>query len=824
MYSGIFFLSAATLLLEITLTRIFAVTQGHHFAFMAVSLALLGFGASGTALAIFPRVLKWAVGTTLAGASSGFAVAATGGLLITNALPFDAYSLIWDTSQLLYLGVYYLVLAVPFFFTGAAVGTALAKMPDRAGTLYGANLLGSAAGCLLSVLGPPLFGAPGTVAAASLLGLTATAAFAGKHLRLWLVPVVPGAAVLVGLAWLSPSVLDLRVSPYKSISQALRPSGSERVWSRWNAFSLVEVVDSPSLHIAPGLSFAYDGELPPQMALSVDGDNLSSITDAAPDDAEFTRALPTSLVYSLSKDPEVLVVEPQGGLDVLTALYNGAASVVAVVSNPLVRDVVARDFGPRSGDVYNDTRVEVVVDGHRSYLKGTDERFDVVQVALRDSFRPVLAGAYSISENYVYTSEAFQEYFRRLQPDGFLSVTRWLQVPPSEGVRAVSVAIDALEREGVSEPGMHLAAIRSLQTLTLLVKKGELTQADISGIREFSQRLQYDVVYYPGIQPSELNRFSIHPAPIYHDVVRAMLSAGTREDLYRAKRFDISPVSDNRPFYFHLFKWKQTGEVLGNLGRTFRPFGGAGFLILLGVLIVAAAASIAFIVAPLLLRRRPSDGPERQPPASGAGGWRPFVYFGALGLGFLWIEIPLLQRFILLLDQPTYSFAAVLFAILLWSGVGSTLSRRSARLSSLAAPATGTLALAYALAVPSMIDAALGLPLVLRLGVAVASLAPLGIAMGVPFPNGIRLLGERAPNLVPWAWAVNGSASVLSAILATLLALSFGFTWVMVGAGAAYLVASGAAYPWWRRPQAGGQAVAGEGAGAEPPLRSASRR
>ena len=800
MYLGIFFLSAATLLLEITLTRIFAVTQGHHFAFMAVSLALLGFGASGTALAIFPRVLKWAVRATLAGASIGFAVTAIGGLLITNALPFDAYSLIWDSRQLVYLGVYYLVLAVPFFFTGAAVGTALAKMPDRAGTLYGANLLGSEVGCLLSVLGPPLFGAPGTVAAASLLGLTATAAFAGKRLRLWLVPVVPGAAVLVALAWLSPSILDLRLSPYKSISQALRPQGSERVWSRWNAFSLVEVVDSSSLHMAPGLSFAYDGDLPSQMALSVDGDNMSSITDVGADEAEFTRSIPTSLVYSLSEDPKVLVVEPQGGLDVLTALHNGAASVVAVISNPLVRDVVARDFTGRSGDVYNDPRVEVVVDGHRSYLKGTDERFDVVQVSLRDSFRPVLAGAYSISENYVYTAEAFQEYFRRLQPDGFLSVTRWLQVPPSEGVRAVSVAIDALEREGVSEPRMHLAAIRSIQTLTLLVKKGELTAADISGIREFSRRLQYDVVYYPGIQASVLNRFNIHPTPIYHDVVRAMLSVEARGDLYRAQRFDISPVSDNRPFYFHLFKWEQTGEVLGNLGRTFRPFGGAGFLILLGVLIVAALASIAFIVAPLLLRRPAGDASSRLPAGAGAGGWRPFVYFGALGLGFLWIEIPLLQRFILLLDQPTYSFAAVLFAILLWSGIGSSLSRRSARLSSLAAPATGTLALVYAWAVPSMIDAALGLPLVLRLGVSVASLAPLGITMGVPFPNGIRLLGERAPNLVPWAWAVNGSASVLSAILATLMALSLGFTWVMVGAGVAYLVASGATHPWWGRP------------------------
>ena len=797
MYTGIFLLSAATLLLEITLTRVFSVTQGHHFAFMAVSLALLGFGASGTALAILPRLLRWDARLVLAGASLSFAIASVGGFYATNALPFDAYSVVWNSQQLLYLAAYYLVLAVPFFFTGVAVGAGLAKAPSRAGAFYGFSLVGSSVGCLSSLGGPPLLGASGTVIAVGLLGLCSAGAFMWGRFR-WAAAAGPVAAVaLTALLAAVYGVPGLKISPYKGISHALRPAEASSVWSRWNPFALVEVVDSPNLHMAPGLSFAYKGELPAQMAISVDGDNLNAIVDSLPQDAEFTRFLPSSLVYGLTTDPRVLLVEPQGGMDLLTALHHDAASVVTVTSNPLVFHAVAERYASRAGRIFGDPRVRSVIGGTRSYLRGTDEKFDVVQLSLSDSFRPVLAGAYSISESYLYTSEAFQEYYRHLETDGFVSVTRWIQVPPSEGVRVVSVAIEALEREGVDKPEEHLAVVRSLQTMTLLVKKSALTAEDKAAIGEFSRRLQYDLVYYPSIHPSELNRFSVHPSPVYHEVVSAMLSETDAADLYRRHPYDLSPVTDDRPFYFHLFKWSQTAEVVGNLGKTFRPFGGAGFLILLGILVVAVMASAAFILLPLVVSRPPSAaGEEIEPPlpSTKLRGWRPFVYFAALGLGFLWIEIPLLQRFILYLDQPTYSFATVLFAVLFWSGVGSLTSRRLGRRRLLAVPATAVLALTYAWALTPMFDATLGLPLGVRMVIAVASLAPLAFAMGVPFPSGIGLLGERAPRLVPWAWAVNGSMSVISAILATLLALSFGFTWVMAGAGVAYLAASGAVY------------------------------
>ena len=524
LYACVFLVSAATLLFEIALTRIFAVTQGYHFAFLAISLALLGFGASGTALAIVPALAGRDIRPVVAGAGLLFAVTSTGGLYLTNVLPFDAYTLLWEPSQLAYLALYYLALAVPFFFAGSIVGVCLARHPSRAGVLYGANLVGAGIGCLLSVVFPLIVGAAGSVVVAGVIALAGAAAMAGRELRrpAWLVPGILGVAGVAAAVALG--VTELRLSPYKAVSQALRHEGATKAFHRWNAFSLVEVIESDSIHAAPGLSFAYQGRLPRQTALAVDGDNLSPMSAVPPERADFTEYLPTSLVYRLADRPSALLIEPGGGLDVLTALRNGTESVTAVVSNPLVVEAVGERFADHAAGVLGRPGVTVVDEGARSYLRRTGERFDVIQVSLADSFRPVLAGAYGVSENYLYTVEAFESYYSRLAPGGFLSVTRWAQTPPSEGVRVVSVAVEALERLGV-EPADHMAVIRSLQTVTLIVKRGPLDDADIDTVRGFADSLQYDLVYHPGIAASDLNRFSVHPTPAYHDTIAAILDA-----------------------------------------------------------------------------------------------------------------------------------------------------------------------------------------------------------------------------------------------------------------------------------------------------------
>ena len=794
-YSGILLLSAATLLFEITLTRVFSVAQWYHFAFMVVSLALLGFGASGSFLSLFPRVVIKNLSRLLAVCAALFSLSCLGGYLAVNSIPFDSYRVAWEGRQLLYLIAYYLSLAIPFFFTGLALGAALSRMPSQAGKLYGFNMVGSGLGCLLVLVSPPLFGGGGTVVLAALLGLLAVFLFSLPHYKLLLSLALVGLAGLIVLLVTLPAPLEIKMSPYKSLSQVLLHPEARTLWTRWNAFSRVDVVDSSSIHMARGLSLNYRQELPSQLGVAVDGANLSPISQIEPGEADFTEYLPGALAYGLSTNPKALVIEPGGGLDILTTLHHQSPSVVAVVSNPLVIEAMTK-FGEK-GQFLDYPQVEVVAEGARSYLSRSDERFDVVHVSLTDSFQVVAAGSYSLSETYLYTVEAFEEYYRHLAPGGILSVTRWIQVPPSEGIRLISLATATLENVGVCYPEQHMAVIRSLQTVTLLLKESPFSPQDIATVKGFCEKLGFDVVYFPGIDPADLNRYNVLPHEVYYEACTSILSASERDAFVADYAYDITPPTDDRPFFFHFFKWSQAPNIWHSLGKTWQPFAGAGYLIVVALLLSAVLASAIFILLPLYFRPKEKEG-QGQTLAPGVR-WQLFIYFSALGLGFLFIEIPLMQRFILFLDQPTYAFAIVLFTVFLCSGLGSLLSARLAKVLPQVIFGLGLLAFLYPLLLPHFFDALLGQPLPIRLLAAVGALAPLSFLMGIPFPSGIRIMGILSPNLVPWAWGINGCVSVLSSILSLMIALWLGFSWVLMAAAGSYLVGAGIACQWMKR-------------------------
>ena len=802
-YLGILLLSAATLLFEITLTRVFSVAQWYHFAFLVVSLALLGFGVSGSFLSLFPRLIKKDLSHLLVIFAALFSASSLGGYLVVNNIPFDSYRITLESRQLFYLIVYYLSLAIPFFFTGLALGVALSKTPARAGNLYGFNMIGAGLGSLLVLVSPSYFGGGGTVVLSALLGLGAVFVFSLPRLKPFLGLAIAGGIGLIILMVSSPAVLEIKMSPYKSLSQVLRHTQAQILSTEWNAFSRVDVIKSRSLHLAPGLSFNYKGEVPPQLGLTVDGENLSPIIQIEAGEADFTEYLPSALVYHLVSSPKTLVIEPQGGLDVLTALRHESASVVTVISNPLVIETIGR-FGGK-GQFLDSPKVMVVSEGVRSYLKRSKEQFDVIQVALAGGFQPVTAGTYSLSENYLYTVEAVKAYYQHLAPGGLLSLTRWIQVPPSEGVRLLSLVTAALEDMGIAHPEKQLAAIRSFQTITLILKESPFTLEDISIIRDFCNERSFDVVYFPGVGPDDLNRYNVLPREVYYEATVNILSASEREAFLSSYPYDISPATDDRPFFFHFFKWSQLPYVWQSLGKTWQPFGGAGYLIV-GVLFLAAVlASAIFILLPLYLRPKKRVKPSGLPVSSVR--LRLFIYFAALGLGFLFIEIPMMQKFILFLDEPTYAFAIVLFTILVFSGLGSLFSARLIKVLPQVILGLGLLVLVYPLFLPYFFEALLGQPLPVRLLVAVGVLAPLSFLMGIPFPSGIRLVAASAPELVPWAWGINGCFSVISSILSLMIALLVGFSWVLVVAGGIYLVGAGVAWYWMRdlRKQAGGQ-------------------
>ena len=792
LYGGVFLLAVGTLLFEITLTRIFSIAQWYHFAFMAVGLALLGSGASGSLLTLLrARLVPQQGGRSPADGvlvlcALLFSLTALGGYIACNLLPFDSFRLAWERVQLLYLAGYYLALALPFLCSGLAFALLLARAPERTGRLYFANLSGSGMGALAAIGVFSLLRGEGGIVAAALLGLGAALAFelaAEGRGWIWRGALIV-ALFLCGAGLIRPwPFLSIRMSPYKPLSQILRVPDARLEGTWWNASSRVDVVASSAIRSAPGLSLEYLQPLPPQKGLTVDGDNLQPLTQVPPAEANFVDYLPTALAYQLVHRPRVLIIEPGGGMDVLSALHHGAERVVVVESNPLILRLLRGLYDDAVAGLYRDERVELHAMQGRSFLRATPERFDLIQFSLTQGYRAISWGAYSLSENYLYTVEAVADAYARLTPQGFLVLSRWLQLPPSEETRAWALTVAALERAGVPHPEAHLLALRSFQTVLILAKRSPLTEAEVATARRFAQEMSCDLIYLPGITPQEVNRYNVLPQPEYYRAFIAILSPEERERFYQEHPFDVRPTTDDRPFFFHYFKLAQVPAILASFGKMWQPFGGGGYLVLVVLLALALTASALLILLPLFMR----SGAAASRAGGGVWAWT-LVYFTALGLAFLLVEVPLLQYFILLLDQPTYAFALVLCALLVASGVGSFLGERIRATG--VVWLLGPMVLLYALFLRQLPSLLLGWPLAWRVMASFPLLAPIGVLMGFPFPAGIRRLGRAAPEAIPWAWAVNGCASVVSSILATMLAVSFGFSWALYLAAALYALAA----------------------------------
>jgi len=780
-------LSSATLVYELTLTRLFSLAQFYHFAFMAISLALLGSGCAGSLLSVWPHLGRrtdwWA---------AGFGILAIASYAILNWVPFDSFAIAWDSRQIVYLILTFTGAALPFLGSGMVIGELLASDRDHLHRIYAANLGGSAVGCVLVLPLLDWIGGEGTLFAAAALGLIAAVLFnppGEKRPVLRKTGALIAAGALLAVAILHPAAIDLQLSPYKGLTQALRAPDAAHARSEWNAYARVDVVTSESIHIMPGLSQNAMIAAPPvQAGLTLDGDNLQPVTALGPGDdlaRQIAANIPQAVIEALKPGVDrTLVLEPGGGWDVLVLLANGTPSLTAVEHNPLVVEIL-RDSPPH---LYADPRVEVITQEGRTFIKQTGDVYDVIDIALSDSYHPVTSGAYSLSEDYRYTVEAISEIYTRLNDGGLLTLTRWLQTPPTESLRVLATIEAALRKQGVDQPGDYIAAFRTMRTMTFVVGQAPLTGDQSDLIRSFCANRGYDVVWLPDIRPDEVNRYNRLPEPVYYETFSALLAdpAGVIDQY----EYDIRPPTDNRPFFFHTFRWRQTPEIVASLGATWQPFGGSGYLVLVALLLMVSVLAVILIAGPLLIRR----GGSRLRLIPPAIKWRGLLYFTMLGLGFLFVEMPLAQRFILFVGQPVIALAVVLFAILLFSGLGSlTAPRWNLRM---ALPALVLVVLLMPPILTALFDLALGWPLAARIGLSILCLAPAGVLMGVPFARGLALIEQQAPGLTPWAWAVNGCASVIGAVVSVMLAVSWGFSAVLIVGAGMYAIALMAIWPF----------------------------
>ena len=775
MLGGVAAVSAALLMTELALTRIFSVTMYYHFAFLAISIALFGLSASGVAVYVLrDRLHPFETRPLLAaGAVAHGAVT----LVALAGLVRIRVGLNYSPENVALMLTIYTLAALPFLSGGAVISLAFARLPTRINLLYGADLLGAAAGCLVLIPLLNMLGAPGVVFTAALLAMTAALCFSPASAR-------SSTAIAAAAVLAIPTVAQFAGAAPFDIAHTKGHEGDTVLFSKWNSFSRVAVYDRT--HGDWSLSPRFDGTVGESLFMDIDSAASTPILKSADvDDAAYLRYELTALAYHLVERPEgfsTLVIGPGGGRDLLSALVFGAEKVEGVEINPIiVRDVMRGRFREYSGALYENPRVTIHVDDGRSFVRRTGNKYDVIQASLVDTWAATAAGAYTLTENSLYTAEAFGEYLDHLTDRGFLTITRWV----FDGLRLVSLAQEACAARGL-DPARHLAVVQYDRVATFILKKTPFTAQDVYRLQDTARDLGFTVLYVPGRAPG----FQI-AAP--HDPVemrqtgtsvadyRGLILAPDRQRFIEDYPLDIRATTDDRPFYFHTTRLRDQFSTAFGRSMLF----GNGLSALLTLFGISAALVALFVVGPLLV------GNPR--PGRGWAAW--LAYFGALGAGFMLLEVALLQRFVLLLGHPVYSLTVTLFSLLLGTGVGSLISRRfpqerirTATIGALVVALTA--AAATPVVLPWLVKVAIAWPLALRIAVAVAILFPIGVILGMPLPGGVRLLSMARPEIVPWGWGMNGAFSVIGATLAIFLAMNWGFSITMLASAATYGVAA----------------------------------
>ena len=767
-------LSACVLSYEVLLTRLFSIVLWHHFAYMIISAAMLGYGASGTALTLLKERLARHFGVVYVGAAVALALLMPVALLLAQRIPFNPLELLWDPTQPVHLLAVYLLMMLPFFCGGLGVGLVFALFGKQASRIYAFDILGAGAGSL-GVIGvlflvPP----PGALSALSALALLA-AAIAVVELQLrpkWLT------ALFVGLAGLTVAAMPgipVNLSPYKDLSQTLNVVGACVIEERSSPLGQIAVVENTRvpLRFAPGMSLNATREPPPQLGIFVDGDGPVPLTrfDGALAPLDYLDQLTSALPYAILERPRVLVLGAGAGGDVLQALYCGSASIDAVELDGQVIDLVRGRFRDYAGNLYERPGVKVYEAEARGFVNASRKSYDLIQVALLDSFGTASAGLYGLSENYLYTVEALQAYQKRLAPGGVLAVTRWLTLPPRDALKLFATAVSALELNGVADPAARLVMIRGWKTVTLLVKNGDFSVKEIEAIREFSRARSFDLAWCPGMGAEEANRYNQLARSYFYEGAVALLGP-SRQEFIDSYKFCIEPATDDRPYFFRFFKWDAAAELFALRGQGGMPLLDWSYPLLAATLVQSILASVLLILLPLAFSRCRHSLP----------GAPVALYFLAIGFAFMFVEIAFIQKFILFLAHPLYSVAVTLCAFLVFAALGSRLAERSQAANKVprAVAVLTALALLYLAVLPDLFRVLISLPDAAKIVISVLLIAPLSLCMGVPFPTGMTRLAATHEEAIPWAWAINGFASVVGAVLATLLAIHLGFAAVIL--------------------------------------------
>jgi hypothetical protein len=780
--------SFASLLLELAMTRLFSVVLFYHFAFFAISVALLGLGSGGVFAHIrrqwLERFSLQALGAWLC-ILNAFCILAAVEVVLHTPVALEI-----SGRNFAKLTIIYLAAAVPFFCTGLLFSVLFARCGgNRISQFYGADLAGGSLACLAVVPLLNQIGAPNALLLASAAMALAAALWSDRGRVKVTAAGLAGLFVVLAVANHSGRLLDVIYA--KGVLREAR-----RIeFARWNAISRIEVDNQNGARY-----------------VVIDADATSAIMNADPDHWDRDQpGSPTPTQTGLPAQPgfnwkrslmsaapavanvlrprgDFAIIGPGGGVDVLRAVANGSGNVTAIEINPTIAtDIMRGRYAEYSYHLYERPQVHLHVQDGRSYIRASRDRYDVVQMTLVDTWASTAAGAFALSENNLYTLEAFREYFDHLRPDGMIAITRWEFRQPREALRVVAQAIEALHQMGVADPRQHFIVVadgnldEDGRPVLVLAKKSAFTADEYAAIAQHVRENPNLVWLNPAPGYSALP--TLPPAA---EAFRSLIDSNDPKAFARNYAYNVAPVSDNAPFFFFTLK---TGYVLKNVlagtghGMDWRI--NLGVVVLGMLLVISLVAVAAFLILPLVIHQHGS---------SYRGGFAPLAYFIFVGLGYIALEVALIQRFVLFLGHPTYALTVVVFLLLLSSGIGSVVGRRwiagNRRLRQVLILITA-LILVDLFLLPWLLPAAVGAAFAIKLLISAITLAPLGFLMGMPFPSGLRRI-----ETVEWAWALNAAASVLGSVLAMVIAIHFGLSVTLVCAAMAYLIAALCSGDW----------------------------
>ncbi len=768
----VFLVSLTTIVVEIALMRELALRFWEHLAWLVISIALLGFGISGTILLLLQRFRRFTTSTTRYLSLLGLALSIPFCLAVAGLIDLDLAQMVWQPAQALRIGQLELILTLPFIFSGMYIGLALQDDSDRVAGHYGASFIGSAMGGLMAL--PLLFlFSPRRIMLGCAILIFGAALFDGRGSRR-AAGGVCAAIILTVLIWQLPPAMP--ISADKDLPQLMAAPDSEIVLSRSSPQGLVHIVRAPAYHGAPGLSLSNTASVPEQLLVLIDGaldGTLHRIE--GDDDFAFLDNTTMALSYALLDTPSRVLIGPEAGTEQIgLALYHGAERITALSDNSTLTRLKTAELAGQIGDLYRRPEVSLVTMTLRGYVHTAPPSYSMIHLPVTGHD---FGGFRSAAPNPLLTLEALRACFNRLEPDGVMSITTEAHIPPRESLRLLNMFAALLAQSG-KDPRTHLAVIRSWATVTLVAARSEISAPQAARIRTFCRSRGFDLVWLPDIKPAEVNRFHVLDEPQYFLGATHLL--GAQHNKFAAEYvYDLRSPDDGKPFFHHFSRRLSTSDFSSQLGKRGRSYAEIGSLLLVAAFLQATVLALVLIVLPVV-------------PTVGLFGSRSeqllvVSFFSAIGGGFMLLEIGFLQKLEVYVGHPVYAATAVLCGFLFFGGLGSIISAAFRthlnRTHFSIGSAIAALAIVYLLQLDTVLSMTEAMILPLRLAIVTLVTGPLALLMGMMFPLGVRRLGYGQAELIPWAWSVNGFTSVLATLLAPLLAMRWGFG--MVGWSAA---------------------------------------